>query len=270
MRTACTLGVVGAIALAMVAAPAGAVTWPTEGSWQVITAGGMPYSDPHGDVPGGNDYLDIVGDSTHPGGFLYLLDPTDIMFRMRVDQDPTALANNKVYAFLIDTDGDCLIDYSLQLDDQFHHEVELVEAIIGGPYLQVGGGGNAATTLLLDTDQLWPDNGGVMDASYYRFTTPTADGYDFHTGGPGVDAYVDVAMPWNLFTGFTGLTKDTPFRVTLGSTTSHAQMTNAGDVRAPMVCDALSDPVIPEPATAAGLILAAGSLAGYIRRRRAA
>ncbi len=265
---------IGAVTLLLIAlaccSPAAAVTvnWPSDAGWTVLTRAGVPYSDPHGDVNPGSNHLDVVGDSTYPGGFIYKSDPTHLMLRMRLDDISGNPANTEVYQFLLDMDGDCLIDWSLQLDLQFDDQLEFVEATNGGPNF---GPGSPATTVVLTPTQSWNDGN---DPGFQRLLV-TSDGYNFHTGTlVGDDYWRDLAMPWSDFESITGFPRTTPFRVAITTSHSHVEISASpsADRPADTVCDSLSDPPggggpVPEPLTLLGLTFGVGAVGLRIRRR---
>jgi uncharacterized repeat protein (TIGR01451 family) len=222
-----------------------AVAWPaTDADWVALTSDGTPYSEPQGEPGVGQDFLDIVGDATYPAAYWYS-DGTNLMFRIRVDAMPPEDVESGVWQILFDFDGDAYVDWSLQLDEHVHEEVELVEAIIGGPKFKSGTPGPGDAIELSET-QVWPADGPTVDPTYWRWSV-AGDGSSF---GGDADAFLDMAIPWTALTSATGVESGDPFGVAI-TTSASREVTNQ-DTPADFVYDVWTDPV-NEPAPELGI-----------------
>jgi hypothetical protein len=236
--------------------------WPlADSDWHAIMAGGDFYSDPVGDI--NPDWLDIVGDTTvfSAGYWAYSNagtpgDKTDdeIMWRIRLEEEKTN--PNVVWQVFMDTDGDDLVDWSMQVDASGSNVVELVAATVGG---------TTFGDVTLDAVGAW--SGSL--AGFSRFVTPTGDGSGF--GGAGPDTFLDFGMPWLTFSSITGVTGSGPVRFGLSSSASHVGINKDlpfSLTSTDLVGSGLSDPIIglPEPSTFS--LLAGGLLILGWRGRR--
>jgi len=125
--------------------PAGAIpSWPgLDSDWDVVIIGGSAYVDARTGDPGDNygtppqSPLDIVGgiDQSANGPFaagFWAQTANDLMFRIRVDTDPS-VGGQFVWTALLNTDADSDVDWAVQLDLSGDNQVELVQSLSGGP-----------------------------------------------------------------------------------------------------------------------------------------
>jgi hypothetical protein len=242
-----------AAAAVVVAAPAngGLIHWPVaDGLWHPLMVGGAVYTDDAGDVS--PKCVDVVGTAAAPAGLWFLYDggtsdqaDDELMFRLRLSQGATnghdypGNLGHYVWQVIFDVDGDDLIDWSLQVDNSGDNEVELLQAIVGGPTFG---------DVVLSSTQTW--SGSLTDHS--RLVDPTGDGQ--HVGSGTDDAFLDFGIGWADFSAATGLEQDDMFSVGLATSTSHS--TNNKD-NPPDLPTGLADVVlVPEPDTAVMLGLA--------------
>lgn len=206
------VAVVFGVSLLAASAMADIVLWPVaDEAWHPITVGGSPLTDPLGDVS--PSWTDVVGSDTYAAGYWYLADggtpdkgDDELLFRMRLDDYK---ANPQVvWQFLLDTDADGDIDWSLQVDLSGSEQVELVEATVGGPTFG---------DLDFSATPAWMN----ATAGYTRFTdTATGDGSDL--GGDGYDVFLDVGISWADFATATGMEMGDPFAIAIATSTSHS------------------------------------------------
>jgi hypothetical protein len=245
------------------------VTWPaSDNLWNPVLVGGSPYVDAQADS-GFDSYdtkppkpMDIVGgtdpqgDGPFAAGF-WSVDATNIMFRMRVDGDPSQ-AGQFVWTVLLNTDADSDVDWALQLDMSGDEQVELVQALSGGP-------DNGWDVTLAGP----PHTIAYDETLYSRFSNasspldPPFTGSHFHGPEPIDDDYfVDIAMPLADFIARTGWHLGEPLGIAFSTSASH-------------IVDNKDRPdyagwaVPPIPAPGAALLATLGAAAvGYLRTRR--
>jgi len=262
--------------------PGATVTWPNNNQWTPLEVGGSLYADkvtvggnPFGDVydtPPNPEYTDIVGgiDSQGNGPFaagFWYKDATHLMFRIRVDNEPSKNPQ-VVWQALLDSDSDSDVEWALQLDlSSKDDQVELVPAISGGP-------DNSWDVVLAAP----PHTGaGTPPTDFYRFVNATAGGLDAPYGGSNFDSlndddyFVDFAFGLIDFEDLTGLdagTFDFTNRTALTTSTTHTQ-TNKDLPDFTSRDDSETAPAsFPEPVTMGMLTLAFAALGGYICKRR--
>lgn len=248
-----------------VAAP----TWPAaDNLWDPVLVGGNLYVDAQADS--GADYydtkppkaMDIVGgvdpqgDGPFAAGF-WSLTAADLMFRVRVDGDPSR-GGQFVWTALLNTDGDTDVDWALQLDLSGDNQVELVQALSGGP-------GNNWDVVLAG-----PPHGNAYDWTVYsRFSNASSPldapytGSHFHGPEPvDDDHFVDLAIPLSDFTGLTGWAAGDPLGIAFSTSASHIT-----DNKDRPDYDGWGDVAVPAP----GAVLLAGlgaAAVGWLRTRR--
>lgn len=251
----------------------GEPAWPaTDGDWTVVNVGGSPYVDVQcaeaiEEVWSScdPDPIDLVGGTDLNNSFYptlyWALEGGDLMFRMRVDNDPTQAGGLFVYSVLFNTDGDDGVDYLLQLDNSFHDDVEIVvtDPPEVGPLSSPawGGLGTLANTAANQVDV-------GISTEFSRFVNATqADGSQFHQLSTMDDDYfVDIGIPYSMFLAQTGLSEGDSFQFVVGTSSNHENMNkDKPDYQT------WADPV-PEPGTAGLLVFAAAVLT--LRRRRRA
>lgn len=249
------------------AAPA----WPTlDNQWDPVLIGGVLYidalansgSDNYGtpppepmDIVGG---VDPAGDGPFAAGF-WAVDASDLMFRMRVDNDPS-VGGQFVWTVLLNTDADSDVDWALQLDLSGDNQVELVQALSGGPDT------NWDVTLAGT-----PHSIGFDEDLYSRFSSasgtlnPPYTGSHFHGPGPVDDDYfVDIAVPLATFTAVTGWNSGDPLGIAFSTSSTHT----ADNKDRPDYPGWGNQPVVPAPA--AILLGSLGVvLVGWCRRNKA-
>jgi hypothetical protein len=202
-------------------------TWPAaDYLWSPVMVDGNLYVDAQADA---GDYyagkpsqaMDIVGgtdpqgDGPFAAGF-WVLGPTDLMFRIRVDGDP-GQSRHVVWSALLNTDADSDVDWVLQLDLSTDDQVELVEAVSGGP-------DNGWDITLANP----PHVIGYDRTLYSRFSNasgplyPPFTGSHFHGSSPAdADYFVDLAIPLADFITLTGWNPGDPLGIAFSTSAPH-------------------------------------------------
>lgn len=247
---------------------------PGPGIWQPLlgTNGGF-YSDTMHDVS--PDFVDIVGgypdhhtNGPYPAGFYYI-DTTNIMFRMRVNNDPlmvtgvggtTTNFSSYVWGIYLNTDDDIDVDYVLQIDESGDGYLELGTATAGGPTntWDVTIPEPHAEIQILD----WTNS--IM--MFGVFNATAIDGSHFHDNPASQDYFIDMSIPWTLFTNLTGLTYLSPFEIALATSTTHTLYEGINVLKDSPDDFWSAEVAIPEPA--AGIIAAPVLLALLLIGRR--
>jgi len=212
---------------------AGGPTWPAaDNLWSPVLFGPSLDGDAQADT---GDYyatrpakpLDIVGgfDPQGEGPFaagFWSLGPADLMFRIRVDGNPSQ-SPQFVWTALLNTDADSDVDWVLQLDMSADEQVELVAALAGGP-------DNGWEVLLANPPHLIRYDPTL----YARFSNasslpdPPFTGSHFHGPGPIDDDYfVDLALPLLDFMVLTGWNPGEPLGIAFSTSAPH--LTNNQD-----------------------------------------
>jgi hypothetical protein len=231
--------------------------------------GGGVYMDAPRNIPSDNydtpppGPMDIVGgvDSSANGPFaagFWSVNASELMFRLRVDQDPSQ-GGQFVWTALLNTDTDADVDWAVQLDLSGDNQVELVQALSGGP------------------DTNWevalagpPHNIGYDETVYSRFSNasgalnPPYTGSQFAGSGPVDDDYfVDIAVPLADLAGATGWSSVDPLGIAFSTSASHI----SDNKDRPDYLAWGNVPLIPTPG--AVLLGAFGMvLVGWMRRQR--
>lgn len=268
----------------------GQVAWPSNwstndglspgpGIWNpLLGTNGAFYSDLLDDVT--PDDVDIVGGYTDhhtngpfPAAFFYV-DTTNIMFRMRVNDNPlmvtgggaTTNFNSFVWGFYLNTDSDIDVDYVLQVDESGDGNLELATADPGGGPTNTWDVSLPAITHvpIQDLDD-WTNS-----VRYFGVYNATAiDGSHFHDTPATEDYFIDVAIPWTIFTNETGLGYLEPFEIALATSTTHTLYTGINATKDSPEGYWSAEVAIPEPSAGIIAIAAFGTLMFLIRRRRA-
>ncbi|MHC4981617.1 MAG: PEP-CTERM sorting domain-containing protein [Planctomycetota bacterium] len=266
------------VAVALLAFPVSALAapiWPSYDGWHPVTVSGGYYIDPLYEGAGTDRYAtppnpneldlmggtDLLGNGEFATGFWYS-DGSNIMFRMRVNGDPAqgTHGSQHVWMVFLNTDTDDDVDWSLQLDNKVDQQVELVQAISGGPSQ-----GNPWDPVILAD----PPHTGVaplstwsqfVNASLLPLDPPYGGSYFEDQSQEDYDYFVDVAFPLVDFFNVTGLTTIDGIGVAFATSSDHSNINkDLPDY------DGWSDD-IPEPATVS--LLALGALAVFGRRLR--
>ncbi len=255
------------------AACADITSWPTEWEWNPLySSSGSLYEDGRLDTANnGHLYLDIIGGfdaqgNEYAGAYLVRQDAASgnqneaqLMIRIRLNaaksSDPGA------YQVYFETTGDASVNWLLQLETPQQ----------GTPQLTFGAASGTNSSAVLINSPLW--TGSV--SGYSRYTgLATADGSQFSSkpNGSGDDDYfLDLSMPWDVFSASTGITStNDPFRALIVSSQSGGNAFD-GDVGNTALttnikfADAYSD-TIPEPSQFS-LLAVAGGFLWFARRR---
>lgn len=250
---------------------AGAVpSWPgLDSDWDLVTIGGGAYVDARTNDPWDNrgtppqGPVDIVGgiDQSGNGPFaagFWAQSSEDIMFRMRVDTNP-GVGGQSVWTALLNTDADSDADWAVQLDLSGDNQVELVQALSGGP-------DNNWDVTLADS----PHTVGYDPDVYSRFVNASGTldapytGSQFHGPGPeNDDWFVDIAIPRGTFTAATGWEPGDPLGIAFSTSSTHT----LDNKDRPDYAGWGNTPVIPAPGTLA--LLGIGTFVfGWFRRGR--
>lgn len=244
---------------------------PGPGVWRPITVsnGAAVYADSLDDVnPNPTDIvggIDHHGNGPYPAGFYYF-DETNLMFRIRLEGDPTDDATNptsfgqNVWGVYFNTDDDPDVDFILQLDSSSDNWLELGTPTSGGPT-------NGWDVSVPEPHELVADLTNGFPSIYYRVTNATwIDGSHFHTGAASDDYFLDVAVSRLQFTNYTGIGFNDGFEVALATSTSHILYN--GNVIKDGPDYAIWSDVIPVPEPKIFILTAFASLVTIIGRTR--
>lgn len=261
--------VIGVVILATCSALSAAPVWPADGDWTPIVIGPSLYTDAR-DGPGSPDVhagaaspdeMDLVGgmDPTPAGPFptgLAYSDGTDLMFRLRVDGDPTGA--QMVWLVLLDTGGDDEVDWVLSLVNSGPtNQVDLVPATSGGPSLP-----SPWNPIVLGAAPAPPPVNSVSPlATWSRLVNATAvDGSEF---GGDDDFFVDMAFPVDTFLELTGLSASDMFGIAFATSADHVNVNK--DLPDNGWGETRDGPIIPEPTT---MLILAASMPCLLKRKR--
>ena len=240
--------------------------WPDDLDWTPVLVSGIPYIDAldsPDDVYAAStspDQMNLVGGLDgnsavlFPTAFFYA-DNDNLMFRMRVDGNPTGA--NSAWIVFLNTDLDTEVDWVLSLDSSGDNQVELVPALSGGPAQ-----GSPWNPVVIGPT---PHTGVSPLAIWSRFVDATAvDGSEFDGD---TDYFVDIAYPLSDFLSTTGLSASDPFGLAFATSSDH----NNINKDLPDFAEWGQPPnggVIPEPTS---ILLLLGSVPLFmIRKHRAA
>lgn len=209
------------------------------------------------DIVGGTD---PAGNGVFAAGF-WQTTPNDLMFRMRVDGNPS-VGGQFVWTALLNTDADSDVEWAVQLDLSGDNQVELVRALSGSP-------ANGWNIVLASTGI------GFDDAVYSRFSTvsavlnPPYTGSKFHGPGPiGNDYFIDFAVPLGTFTSTTGWNGGDPLGIAFSTSASHTSTNkDRPDYTAWPAPPGPPSPTVPVPGAAA-LVGLGAALVGWLQRRK--
>jgi len=167
-------------AVAAVAGPAAAQTFPDDAGWSPLACGNRPMFDPVGDDASSPGPRDLVGDDNRPAGFR-AVDDDFLYLRLRVDETPGDDTGLQPFAWGFELDVN-------NSDDSY--EVLLVA---GGDTDEVSVFRNMTTTLA-DTPRDPPDLPRIAGhplSSHGRVVMAAGTGI-----GAGPDFFLDMAVPW--------------------------------------------------------------------------
>jgi hypothetical protein len=250
-----------AVALIAMAGAWAAPTWETL-TWNAVTVGGAPYVDQHyveyptldnTRTTADPHRVDIVGNTTYPAAY-WATDGQNLMFRMRLDAVP-GLPPDAVWSAVLNTNGDALAEYVMQLDLKSHEQVEIIATISGGP-------ANLWQDLAyVDAPHIGPTGGVPTD--WYRAGAVT-DGSNFVNNPVDTDSFVDFGFDLATLHTVTGMSPGSSFQVAFATSTSHV-----GSLK-DLPDDGWSDPImVPEPAALAVLLVLGGAALRRCRRNSA-
>ena len=174
------------------------INWPAYADWHPLISEGTYISDPVSDTGNnGHQHLDYVGDSTYAAGYLLYRAAADtpgetedqLLLRMRLNSSKNKMAG--AYQVFFEINGDNSVDWVLQLStDDLDSGGTLEFSAAGGTNLSNVAFGSIAWT-------------GSYLGNVNWTGTPTGDGSNFD-GNP--DYFLDLSMPWNVFSANTGIT----------------------------------------------------------------
>ena len=231
------------------------IIWPVDIEWNPLMKGTNFYWDTLRDES--PRPADLVGTlDTFPAGSWALIEDgyadggvTDdaFIFRLRLDGDGST--RKFAWQVSLDTDGDASsVEWMLQLVQSGKpsgHGVGLIQTAVGGP--------NLNDVDIGDNEIAWL---GDKDLYSRWITVPDSNDY-----------YVDIAIPWTVFTSITGVTELEQLRAVLSTSSTHTGIKGDAPLGAGLsvqISDVLSDN-IPEPAVAS-LLLSSGI--GFLAFRR--
>ncbi|MBN2161670.1 MAG: hypothetical protein JXR25_10890 [Pontiellaceae bacterium] len=231
--------------------------WPTDDAWIPLYTDGSALADASNDTGNkGHPYLDIVGDATYASGYLHFLDAdtnigaTDDMLLLRLRLNGTKNKMKGAWQVFFETDGNDGVEWVLQLtSDDLAKEGEL----------QFGTSGGETKDSITFGSLAWSGN---YEGNVHWTGEATSDGSRF---GGDDDYFLDLAMPWNEFSGITGIaTNSGSFRVAAATSQQSGQLSDGSlsDFIMTIPISNFTDfenfnIVIPEPA-AASLLVGAG------------
>ncbi len=228
------------------------VNWPSWAQWQanpLYASSGVLY----GDVPqdtgnNGHLYLDYVGDSTYAAGYLLYRsvasapgETEDHLF-IRLRLNTNKRNDSGAYQILFETDGDDSVEWAMQL---------AVPKQGASRTLTFGVASGTNRNGVTFGTVAWTDT----TSEYLNYSgTATDDGTTFDRDA---DYFLDLAMPWAVFSANTGIAStNEPFRVILGSSQLAGSSLDgdvgnsaaAGDVYFKDIYGTANPAAIPEPA----------------------
>lgn len=245
-------------------AEADTVNWPSDTDWNPLYSGGLPFSDiPRDTGNNGHLHLDIVGDSSYAGGYLVYRSVADtpgetedqLLLRIRVNTKKNKMPG--VYQVFFETDGNASVEWVLKLTTS--------DLDVGGT-IEFGAASGTNRNGVTFCSVAWT---GSYAGNVNWTGTATGDGSQFDGDD---DYFLDLSMPWQDFSGLTGINStNDPFRVLIASSQSDGKISD-GDMGNSSVSanvdasftDIYSD-AIPESATVT-LILGNGVLMVIGRR----
>ncbi len=197
------VGAASLAALALVAGPANAATFPADGAWKAIQQKGTAIGDVATD--GQNNGREIVGDAANPAVFI-AVDATHMFVRLRVDTDPMqgAALRSFGWGILVDTDGN-LANYELSIMIDGSGNPQRVD--VAENTTKTGGAKDIAETSIYSENLVYAGAGQnvrVADAGSSLGGTP--------------DYFVDLAVP--LANIASKITPTTPIVVWAGTSSS--------------------------------------------------
>jgi len=250
---------------------------PGPGTWQpLLGTNGSFYSDLLDDIT--PDNVDIVGgyqdhhtNGPYPAAFFFV-DTTNIMFRMRLNDSPlqvtgggsTTNFDSYIWGIYLNTDDDIDVDFVLQIDESGDGNLELGTANPGGGPTNTWDVDIPADTHVPVQALDWTNS-----VRYFGVYNATAiDGSHFHVNPANGDFFLDIAVPWTLFTNETGLGYLEPFEIALASSSTHISYRGINDLKDSPEGYWSAEVAIPEPSAGIIAIAAFGALIFMVRRRR--